>query len=198
MVYFTHVLFCSRMRTFFIYMYRNTNTHWPITSYLLQSRWETSYFICHCRQTSYQLQSMPLALWKYICANSLRILPENTQRHWYDNDSAFWYYRQVSNKRRTLVRNQIVDHSTCLSALFQLHLHSPLNTWLQYMAQRQLQTETRIIWVLGFGAAYIRYFTVHSNKFSLWQRRLIELQHPARTNVITVTNRTTCVGMQFL
>ena len=48
-----------------------------------------------------------------------------------------------------------------LSALLlQLHLHSPLNTWLQYIAQRQLQAETKNIWVLGFGAAYIREFTV--------------------------------------
>ena len=45
-----------------------------------------------------------------------------------------------------------------LSALLKLHLHSPLNTWLQCVAQRQLQAETRKIWV--FGASYIRYFTV--------------------------------------
>ena len=30
-----------------------------------------------------------------------------------------------------------------LSALLQLHLHSPLNTWLQYIAQRQLRAKTR-------------------------------------------------------
>ena len=45
-----------------------------------------------------------------------------------------------------------------LSALLQLHLHSPLNTWLQYVAQRQLQAKTRNIWVLGFGASYIKRF----------------------------------------
>ena len=44
-------------------------------------------------------------------------------------------YRQVSNIRRTLESNQIVDH-------WELHLHSPLNTWFQYIAQRQLQTKT--------------------------------------------------------
>ena len=46
-----------------------------------------------------------------------------------------------------------------LSALLQLHLHSPPNTWLQYIAQRQLQAETRDIKVWEFGAAYIRDFT---------------------------------------
>ena len=43
-----------------------------------------------------------------------------------------------------------------LSALLQLHLHSQLNTWFQWIEQRQLQDETRNIYVLGFGAPYIR------------------------------------------
>ena len=30
-----------------------------------------------------------------------------------------------------------------MSALLQLHLHSPLNTWPQYIAQRQLQAKMR-------------------------------------------------------
>ena len=46
-----------------------------------------------------------------------------------------------------------------LSALLQLHLHSQLNTWLQWTGQRQLQDETRNIYVLGFVAAYIRELT---------------------------------------
>ena len=54
----------------------------------------------------------------------------------------------------------LVSYFQVLSALLQLHLHSPLNTWLQYTAQRQLQCETRNICVFGFGAAYIRDFTV--------------------------------------
>ena len=45
-----------------------------------------------------------------------------------------------------------------LSALLQLHLRSPLNTWLEYIAQRQLQAEMRNINVLGFGATCIRDF----------------------------------------
>ena len=50
-------------------------------------------------------------------------------------------YRQVSNIRRTLEGDKIVDHS----ALLHLHLHSQLNTWLQWVGQRQLHDETRII-----------------------------------------------------
>ena len=41
-------------------------------------------------------------------------------------------------------------------ALLQLHLPFPINTWLQYIAQRQLQAQTRNICVFGFGAVYIR------------------------------------------
>ena len=47
-----------------------------------------------------------------------------------------------------------------LSALLQLHLHSQLSTWLQWIGQRQLQDETRNIWGGGLGASYIRYLTV--------------------------------------
>ena len=47
-----------------------------------------------------------------------------------------------------------------LSALLQLHLHSRLNTWLQYIVQRQLQAKTRNIQVLKFAASFIRDFTV--------------------------------------
>ena len=51
--------------------------------------------------------------------------------------------------------------------MLQLHLHSPLNTWLQYIAQRQLQAETRNIRVFGFGATYIRDLTVYSETNSI-------------------------------
>ena len=47
-----------------------------------------------------------------------------------------------------------------LSALLQLHFHSQLNTWLQWIERRQLQEDTRNIYVLGFGAIYTRGFTV--------------------------------------
>ena len=51
-----------------------------------------------------------------------------------------------------------------MSALLQLHLHSRLNTWLQQIAQRQLQDETRHI--LGFGASYIRDLTVYADHYA--------------------------------
>ena len=64
-------------------------------------------------------------------------------------------YRKVSNIRRTLVGNKIVDHSDVVGASPELHLHSQLNTWLQWIGQRQLQDETRSIYVWGLGASYI-------------------------------------------
>ena len=77
-------------------------------------------------------------------------------------------YRQVSNIRRTLVGNEIVDHSDVVGA-------SPVgtapttfsfSTWLHWIGQRQLQDETRHIQVWEFGASYIRDFMVHVSKFS--------------------------------
>ena len=65
-------------------------------------------------------------------------------------------YRQVSNisalnrQFKLLITQMQLEHR--VSALLQLHL--------RYVAQRQLQAETRYISVLGFGAYYIRYFTV--------------------------------------
>ena len=69
--------------------------------------------------------------------------------------------------RCTIVGNKIVDHSDVVGVspvgaapTTSSQLHSSLNTWLQYIAQKQLQAETRNIQVLGFGATYIRDFTV--------------------------------------
>ena len=47
-----------------------------------------------------------------------------------------------------------------LSALLQLHLHSQLNTRLQWIGQSQLQYEARNGYVLRLGASYIRELTV--------------------------------------
>ena len=62
-------------------------------------------------------------------------------------------YRLVSNIRRTLVSNKIVDQSdvvgASLLALLQIHLHSRLNTWLDWIGHRQLQDATRNILSLG-------------------------------------------------
>ena len=35
-----------------------------------------------------------------------------------------------------------------------------LSTWLQWVGQRQLQDETRSIWIWGFGVPYIRYLII--------------------------------------
>ena len=48
-----------------------------------------------------------------------------------------------------------------LSALPQLHLHSQLNTWLQWIGQRQLQDETTNSYILELGAPYIRELTAN-------------------------------------
>ena len=76
-------------------------------------------------------------------------------------------YSKTSNISHTFVGNKLVDHS----ALLQLHLHSRLNTWLQWIEQRRLQDETRNIEVFRFGGAYIRglmvYVYVHTHKKSV-------------------------------
>ena len=59
---------------------------------------------------------------------------------------------------KLLIIQMLLEHR--LSALPQLHLHSPLNTWLQYITKRQLQDEARDIYDLAIGAPYIRDFTV--------------------------------------
>ena len=52
--------------------------------------------------------------------------------------------------RNLLITQMQLEHR--LSALPQLHLYSPLYTWLQWIGQRQQQDEMIIIYVLGFGA----------------------------------------------
>ena len=88
-------------------------------------------------------------------------------------------YRQVSNIRRTLVGNEIVDHSDIVGAspvgAAPTTSSSRLNTWLQWIGQKQLQDETRsfVIWCvlyrdftvceiskLGLKEEDLRYLTV--------------------------------------
>ena len=70
-------------------------------------------------------------------------------------------YHQTTIITRAVVVNNIVDHSDVVGAApVQLHLHYRLNTWLQYIALRQLQDETNKIKFLGFCTAYIRDLTV--------------------------------------
>ena len=66
------------------------------------------------------------------------------------------YYRKASNTRHTLVSNKIIDYLEVVGAspvgaapTTSSVLHSRLNTWLQWIGQRQLQDETRNIYVFG-------------------------------------------------
>ena len=64
----------------------------------------------------------------------------------------YFYHHQVSNISRTLIGNNIVDHPNVVWAspvgVLQLHLHSRLNTWLQWIGQRNCSTrrETFKFW----------------------------------------------------
>ena len=65
-------------------------------------------------------------------------------------------------KTRSVTQKYEKMSSFDLSALLQLHLHSQLNTWLQWIGQRQLQDETRNTYVWRWlGASYIRELTVY-------------------------------------
>ena len=61
-------------------------------------------------------------------------------RIWYAPCSLLLYHL-TSSISRTLVGNKIVDHPDVVgAALLQLHLHSRLNTWYQWISQRQDET----------------------------------------------------------
>ena len=57
------------------------------------------------------------------------------------------HYPKTSDISHTLEGNKIVDHSDVVGVLvlLQLHFHSWLNTWLQWIGNRQLQDEMRNI-----------------------------------------------------
>ena len=71
------------------------------------------------------------------------------------------------NISHTLVGNKIADHSDVVGAspvgaAPTTYLHSQLDTWLQWIGQRQsTENETRNIQVLGFGVLYWRFDSVH-------------------------------------
>ena len=84
----------------------------------------------------------------------------------------FCIYRQVSNISRTLVDSWIVDHSDVVGAppvgaapTIQLHLHSPSNTWLQYIAQT---TSSRDVKHLSFGMYIYIYIYIYILTAWLW------------------------------
>ena len=66
-------------------------------------------------------------------------------------------YRQTSNMKFTLVGNVIVDHSNVVgaspvgAASSTSSFSSFLNTGFQWIGQRQLQNQTRNIYVLWLG-----------------------------------------------
>ena len=109
-------------------------------------------------------------------------LPGNTllKRRIYDIHGARCFdYRQTCNIRRTLAGNKIVDHSYVVGAVGAAPTTSSscsrLNTWHQWIGQRQMQDETRnILAFFLFGAIYTRGLTVHLKQSSrntdiLWQ-----------------------------
>ena len=73
-------------------------------------------------------------------------------------------YRQTftitSTISSTLVRNKIIDHWDVVGAspVGAAPTTSSFSIWLQWFEHRQLQDETKIISVLGFGVPYIRGF----------------------------------------
>ena len=112
---------------------------------------------------------------KYLLHGSLHSLhlpgPETTRCEY-----RLGIYRQtsiISAPIKVLITQMLLEHR--LSVLLQPHLHSRLNIWLQWIGQRQLQDETRNLYVLGFGAPFIRYLTVNCC-LSWWAHN-----HTART-----------------
>ena len=81
------------------------------------------------------------------------------QGQWRNAAEYLYIVQWTSNMRRALVGKwQLLITQMCvelrLSALLQLHLLSRLNTWPQYIEQRQLQDEQTNIEVLGFGLCW--------------------------------------------
>ena len=99
--------------------------------------------------------------WKLILTSFVWVNPEKTL----SSRSLYFImsYRKISDISHTLVGNKIIDHSDVVGAspVGAAPTTSSFSTWLQYIEQRQLQAETRNIYVLGFGVAYIRDFTFY-------------------------------------
>ena len=103
-------------------------------------------------------------------------------------------YHQTCDISGTLVGNKLLiaqmKSELCLLALLQLHLHSWLKTWLQWIGQRQLQVEMKnmlIFWIWwamcwrfdGISSA-LRFPTNHG-----FQYRPMNVAVIATTNVLT-------------
>ena len=84
-------------------------------------------------------------------------------------------YRQTTNISHTLVGNKLVAHSgERLAVLLQLHLHSRLNTWLQWTDQRQLQdVTTEHMNLRTFNLGFI--FPSLSSNLVIWTQTLLRI-----------------------
>ena len=114
------------------------------------------------------LQRSRIVIWYQVVISLRRPWSANLPRNRSLADLTAWYPK---NSRYCTTVKCI---SIRLSALLQLHLRFRLNTWLQWIGQRQLQDDTRNIKVLGIGAPYIRDLTV---RIAAWA---INLLHPLR------------------
>ena len=75
---------------------------------------------------------------------------------------------QVSDINCPLISNRIVVHSDAIGAsstLLQVHLYYRINTWHQWIGQRQLQDETRNISVWEFGIGTGMIFMINHSKY---------------------------------
>ena len=96
-----------------------------------------------------QMMNGIVLLWRFCEKMSPMVffnLAWNHSRSFQDD----WYagnYSKTSNISCILVGSKIFDYSDVVGAspvaLLQLHLHFRLNTWLQWIGQRQLQDEMR-------------------------------------------------------
>ena len=73
--------------------------------------------------------------------------------------------------------------------LLQLHLHSPLNTWLQWIGHWQLEDEVRNFEVLWFDVPYIRGLTV-IDTFCVWM-----VSKWCEKNIIVTLTSSECHGI---
>ena len=93
---------------------------------------------------------------------------------------------ETSNIGCTLVSNKIVHHSDCSWSIGCRRCSNififDINIWLQYIAQRQPQDETRNIDVLGFGASYIKRFDGIYLHFDAWRILRVEAPHTSSTS----------------
>ena len=139
------------------------------------------------------VDSLHWVQWKYrdACSIDLQVTPViqhtiagylfviHTPKEWPERNRLLYMYipRQTSNIRRTSVRNKIVDHShviacrRCSNYIFILHLVPGFNG----LGRNNCKTTRELFKFLGFGAPYIRNFTVYLD--CLW----LDVKHQIMT-----------------